>query len=238
MNIYVNGESIFGSKFGGGECHVNVNTPITERTKITAYLRNSDDIMLLLLTVDAIKRINHETKINLFIPYFPYARQDRVCQPGEPLSVSVMAGIINSLGCDHVVIVDPHSDVCSALIDRCRIISQRDIAQYYMPTIHENEEKICLVSPDSGAEKKTREISECFGLPVIFCTKERDLKSGKINGVRVPEFSNGQVFIVVDDICDGGRTFVALAEALKEKGAGDLYLYVTQGIFSLDRLFL
>lgn len=233
MIIYVNGVEIFGFKFGGGECHVSVDMAITEVTKITAYLRNSDDIMLLLLTVDAVKRINHKTKIDLFIPYFPYARQDRVCLPGEPLSVSVMAGIINSLNCNEVVIADPHSDVTPALINNCKIVTQSETLENskVMNKLIVGE-GLTLVSPDAGAEKKIVDIANRFDLFAIFCTKNRNLETGEIVGVTVPELNGAKDFIIIDDICDGGRTFIALAEALKEKGAGDLYLYVTHGIFS------
>ena len=124
MPILVNQKSVGFFKFSGGECHVKISDlEITERTNILANLNNSDDVMSLLLIVDAVRRINPSTQVLLTIPYFPYARQDRVCNEGEALSVKVMADLINSLNCAGVTIYDPHSDVTPALLNNCRAIS-------------------------------------------------------------------------------------------------------------------
>lgn len=209
-------------KFSGGEIHVRVlKTP--GPANILATINNSDDIMTLLLLCDALKRMG-KTIETIIIPYFPYARQDRVCNRGEALSVKIMADLINSIGAGQVVIHDPHSDVTPALINNYFVTKLDDLCP---PEILEGKMIIC---PDAGAEKKIRLLKR----PYILCTKDRDTATGEIKRTIVHHHGSldGQNCIIVDDICDGGRTFIEIAKVLKSKNAGTIDLYVTHGIFS------
>jgi ribose-phosphate pyrophosphokinase len=237
MPIIVNNQHIKTSNFPGGECTFKGNELIEavlnagSQIQIIAYLYNSDDIMSLLLIVDAVRRLKQDPKINLQLPYFPYARQDRVCNIGESLSVCVMANIINSLHCERVYLYDPHSDVVGALVNNCDIykldllINSREMDGIY-------GENIVVISPDAGAEKKTREVAKMLKLPFLCATKIRDTLTGDIVSTEIHGDVNGKNVFIFDDICDGGRTFIELAKVLKEKGANDISLYVTHGIFS------
>ncbi len=244
MTIFINNKQLDTLKFYGGECHVKIDVnDIGSITEIYAGLNNSDDIMFLLLAVDAVRRVKVSTLIHLTIPYFPYARQDRVCNEGESLSVKVMADIINNLNCAKVIVYDPHSDVTSALINNCHIVSQADIiASTSISQVILNKE-LALVSPDAGAEKKTRLVAKRLAsteknLDVFCSSKIRNTLTGEIVSTEVHGNVRGKNLLIIDDICDGGRTFIELAKALKECGASDIYLYVTHGIFSkgLDEL--
>jgi|LakMenE01Jun11ns_1017448.scaffolds.fasta_scaffold9654888_1 ribose-phosphate pyrophosphokinase len=237
MSITVNNQLIETFNFSGGECHVKVPLNIGDNVKIFAKLNNSDDIMYLLLTVDAIRRINQETKIYLTIPYFPYARQDRVCNEGEALSVKIMANLINSLHCDEVTIYDPHSDVTPALLNRCKVISLAEIIadSLLVKLIHKNN--LTLLSPDAGAEKKIRAAANKIALhgktvEVLCASKSRDVRTGNITSTQIHGDIKGKNLIILDDICDGGSTFVELAKTLKKLESGDVYLYITHAIFS------
>ena len=91
-------------------------------------IKTGNDLMELLLTKDAVERfVFPGTKINLFLPYIPYARQDRVCVDGEPFSLKVFANLINSCKFNSVTVVDPHSDVVGGVFDNINIISQFDV---------------------------------------------------------------------------------------------------------------
>jgi len=233
MTTIVNNAPIEAFTFNGGECHVSIaGIPISESTRITAYLYSAADIMQLMMVVDAIRRENTETTIDLTIPYFPYGRQDRICNQGEAFSLSVMAKMINSLECNSVTVYDPHSPVTTDLLNNVIVISQAEILASSSLMVDIQEKQLTLVSPDAGAENKTREVAKASGLDVIFCTKTRDATNGRITATNIPEGVAGKPFIIIDDICDGGRTFTELAKALKNAGAGELYLYVTHGIFS------
>lgn len=170
-------------------------------------------------------------EINLFIPYFPAARQDRVMVPGEPLSVKVYADMINAMTLASVTIFDPHSEVTPALLNNCVTISNHEFIKQVIAKIGND---VKLISPDGGALKKIYKVSEFLGgAEVVECSKSRDVKTGKLSGFKVySEDLAGADCLIVDDICDGGGTFIGLAEALKAKNAGKLYLAISHGIFS------
>jgi ribose-phosphate pyrophosphokinase len=170
-------------------------------------------------------------EINLFIPYFPAARQDRVMVQGEPLSVKVYADMINAMTLASVTIFDPHSEVTPALLNNCVTISNHEFIKKVIAKIGND---VKLISPDGGALKKIYKVSEFLGgAEVVECSKSRDVKTGKLSGFKVySEDLAGADCLIVDDICDGGGTFIGLAEALKAKNAGKLYLAISHGIFS------
>src|SRR5690554_1376847 len=117
-------------KFPCGESFVRIDTeklPLSikyDQVSVGMSFRSNDDIINLLLVVDAIKRSPLVYKnLVLAITYFFYGRQDRVCQKGEPHSLKVICQMINSCGFDAVFVFDPHSDVIEALLDKPKIIS-------------------------------------------------------------------------------------------------------------------
>lgn len=238
MTIFLNNQLVESFNFPAGECYVKVNSSIiTDSTNILAYLYNSDSIMRLLLTIDAVRRVNFNTNIKLTIPYFPYARQDRVCNEGESHSVRVMADLINSMNCNEVVIYDPHSDVTPALLNNCKVISLAEIISESIVGKYILSNNLTLISPDAGAEKKVTKLVNMLsrddvGVDVIYASKIRNTLTGDITLSEIHADVNCKNLMIVDDICDGGKTFLELHKILKNKGAGDIYLYVTHGIFS------
>lgn len=221
--------------FPGGEVQVRVHDAKidpTDKLRITALLNNSQSIMELLLLTDALKRIAKGAPIELVCPYFPYARQDRVCAPGEALSARVMAELINAQGYSEVEVWDPHSDVTGALIDRIRIVPPLDFVRR-LELFGGSRQPPVLVAPDAGALKKVAGIAKELGVDWIRADKSRDPRTGKITGTVVYSSAVGdRDFLIVDDICDGGRTFTELAQALRPLTTGKIMLYVTHGIFS------
>lgn len=198
------------------------------------HFRSSEDLIDLALVYDALARMDLYPP--LFMPYFPYARQDRVCNPGEALSVKVIADLIREVNTSQKIeLWDPHSDVVQALFPAGStvIIEQHELAAPFFV----GWEKAVIVAPDAGAAKKARKLADRLNLPFIQAHKTRDVKTGEITGTSVEHWQgvaeNDWKFIIVDDICDGGRTFIELGQALRKLGAtGELHLYVTHGIFS------
>lgn len=218
--------------FSGGEPHIKIKPDfdVSETVTITHRINSFNDFGLLLLAVDALKRMDVKL-INVFIPYFPAARQDRVMISGEPLSVKVYADILNSLKLNKITVFDAHSEVTSALLDNCEVIPNHDFIAQVLKKIGNN---VKLISPDGGALKKIYKVSEYLGgIDVVECSKSRDVKTGKLSGFKVYDDDlQGMNCLIVDDICDGGGTFIGLAEELKKKNAGKLYLAVSHGIFN------
>ncbi len=241
INLFESNESVELKKFSGGECHLKFLTEFSEcdKIRINTRLNSSDDLMNLCLAVDAIRNM-YVNYIEVFIPYIPYARQDRVMVPGEPLSIKVFANIINSLNLNKIIVFDAHSDVSVSLLNNCQNIANYEMVKFFLKQL--NLSDFVLVSPDLGAYKKVDKLAEKIGYKGNIATgiKVRDLSTGKIIKSDVnSDDLNGKACVVVDDICDGGRTFIELASALKLKNAGDLYFIASHGIFSynaLDRL--
>ncbi|MBP4047551.1 ribose-phosphate pyrophosphokinase-like domain-containing protein [Chromobacterium violaceum] len=226
--------------FPGGEVHATAETGAPAAALcIRADLRDAGAIISLLMATDALRRAYPGVPLELCLPYVPYARQDRVANPGEALSAKVFCGLINQQGYSRVRIQDPHSDVVTALLDRVEVEDP-------LPALRRALEAIgpaTLVAPDAGARKRVLKLAQQLGCGAVCADKARDTATGKISGIEVHGALPAGPLLVVDDICDGGGTFVGLAEAIAARQAAEgqsapLYLYVTHGIFSrgLDRL--
>lgn len=229
--------------FSGGEVSVRLNSPLWYKSVLTditikCRIDNSDKLLSVLMTKDAIDRTGFSGNIILDICYIPYGRQDRVCHKGEALSSKVFADIINSAGFSKVITVDAHSDVSTVCIDNCYNKSQSEvISKNFLEMVRKDLELYCgpeLVSPDAGANKKTLQLASKLGLSsVVRADKVRNLRTGAIEQTEVYSSDcEGKSYLIADDICDGGRTFIELAKVLKEKGASKVALLVTHGIFS------
>jgi ribose-phosphate pyrophosphokinase len=227
--------------FNGGE--VNVQVPIEgidfkKPICLVALLKTSDDVMAMLLTVNALRAYDPECTIHARLPYIPYGRQDRVCNKGEAFSIQVMSQLINNCKFSTVIIDDPHSEVTTALLDRVIVRDQTEICKVAIPLVRGalrlNGDAITLVSPDAGSNKKMGSICKEFGFSsFVRADKTRDMRTGNIlETVVYADDLTGQVCVIVDDLCDGGRTFIELAKILKARGAAKVALVVTHGIFS------
>ncbi len=218
--------------FHGGEPHIKIHEAIDaeDEVMITARLKSFNDVGFLCISVDALRRMGVK-KIQAYIPYFPAARQDRVMIPGEPLSVKVYADIINVLSLDQVYVFDAHSEVTPAVLNNCTVIANH---QFIKDVLSDIDEDCLLISPDGGALKKIYKVATYLGgKEVIECSKSRNVATGALSGFKVyADDLQGKSCLIVDDICDGGGTFLGLAEALKAKNAGKIYLAISHGIFS------
>lgn len=228
--------------FSGGEVHVKLDMAafsllnfIGVKVQIHQEIRTSDDFMAVVMAKDALDEIFRfypNTPIELYSLYVPYARQDRYCEQGEAFGVRTFARLLNSLNFSRVVIADPHSEVTPAVINNLQIMPQHEIA-FYMLGWKLRMDNFELVSPDGGALKKIFKLGTQMNLKVHCADKIRDTATGDIirTDISVQDFG-GANLMIVDDICDGGRTFIELAKVLRDRNAGRIELFVTHGIFS------
>lgn len=241
IELILNGQTFKAKSFvfSGGEvqCELPLLGDPTGLT-VVARLQDSDSIIELLLVTEIIKRKFPKANRKLIIPYFPYARQDRVMKPNEAFSLKVFTNLINDLYYDEVITYDTHSTVTDALVDRIRVISQDEIVMQHADLLGYIEKvQPIIIAPDAGAVKKATAIAKICGRPIAFASKVRDINTGEVKIGNLSEntdkvLSNGQ-FLIIDDICDGGATFTLLAAYLKEHYAAEhIALYVTHGIFS------
>lgn len=228
-------------KFPDGCIGININTGSTEpnisRNEIFVSCVFGDDftindnIIALGLTMDALKQYNPSSDFHLLMPYTPYGRQDRACSPGEAFSLRFIGKVINGMGFTTVTVLDPHSGVTDACINNLQTVNQFDI----FSNIYTSFREVYIVAPDQGAVKKCEEFAKRVNAAgVITCSKVREMSTGKILGLKViDDIPESAYLLVLDDICDGGRTFIEVSKAIMEVSEPlVLNLAVTHGLFT------
>lgn len=173
----------------------------------------------------------------LKLPYLPHGRADRVFEEGNPAPLKVFLGCIENCF-DEMFLTDPHSDYYlnwEGEID-FTITHQH---QCFLETVKEVQSGDVLVAPDEGALNKIYKLQQALDYRMIATTvveagKKRDVETGRVLETTLPEEINlkGKTVWIVDDLCDGGGTFIPLALKLKEAGTKQVNLYVTHGIFA------
>ena len=224
--------------FSGGERHVQLGETTASNiseVSIRAKVTDSEQLMDLLLVENALRhKYGQNLKINLELPYLPYARQDRVCAPGQAFSLEVFAKLLKTLRLNRLVTWDCHSQVGIELTGATNIEPVEIIrADNKMMDLMKNPDTV-LICPDKGAVSRCNEIKHGLNLAnIVFCEKKRNPATGQIYKTEVlVDDLTGKCAVISDDICDGGFTFIKIAEQLKEKNVEHIVLFVTHGIFS------
>lgn len=166
-----------------------------------------------------------EVYSTLYIDYLPYARQDKEISNTATFALRPFAKILNSLKFDQVAILDPHSEKSLDLINESSAI----YAIEQLTNAIDKTDCTLFCYPDQGAREK---YSKYYEYKTIYGEKKRDQATGKITDYRLVGDPAGHNVLIVDDICDGGATFIALAELLKSNGAKEVNLFVTHGLFT------
>lgn len=227
---YFHFEEVFNTlRYPAGESHVRVadGFDLAAVTTLEVQTKSFEDLGNL---VTASRVFAHQRLTpQFFLPYFPFARHDRRSDSGDGLELQVALELVRQLD---ITIADPHSDVTGVL---------RHVPQAAVVALFERcgafQDDPVVVIPDQGATKKA--YSWLGKRTVVQASKKRDMRTGALSGFSVAsEDLNGRACIIVDDICDGGGTFLGLATELQQRGAGSLTLAVTHGLFTqgLERL--
>lgn len=225
--IYFNSERVEIKKFPNGESLIHSeNLKLrSDDNEIRVYFENDEDITQLIFLKSHLDELG--IKCNLILPYMPYSRMDRT-EGITIFTLKHLCKLINSLKFENVTIYEPHSDVCTALLDRVKVINMSKIlAEGLLKELNNGKEEIYLVYPDAGAAKRYgKEID--YG-KILTASKERDFKTGFIKKVDINGNMKSKNFkaIIVDDLCSKGGTFMLTASKLKEMGATEIYLVVT-----------
>jgi ribose-phosphate pyrophosphokinase len=231
-------------RFPAGEAHIKVANendgkgPLTEVARV--YGADGNDLFTLAMWADAARRRDALTVLQM--PYLPGARADH--RDFVPFGSEVYARFINSLGVDQVVVFDPHSGVMPGLLNNVIVIESTRLVRKHIvghadrggPQRYDG-----IIAPDQGAVRRAAQVAGATHLPLYKALKHRDPDTGKLSGFTCEPLPDRGRFLVVDDICDGGGTFMGLAEAtgLPRERLG---LYVSHGVFtgrsaSLNRTF-
>lgn len=197
---------------------------------IKSRMNSYEDLFYILSATEALQSMNKQC--SLIVTCFLSQRSDRRFFEGQSFDLKIMSRIINAQNYRNVKLIHPHSDVLPALIDNSEVISSQEYVAWAVVDIERTiNEEVILVSPDAGAYKQVYKYGEVFRRNVVSGNKSRDLLSGDVH-LDINGSVHSRTCLIVDDYCDGGRTFTGLAIKLKELGASKVYLYVTHGLFS------
>jgi ribose-phosphate pyrophosphokinase len=235
------------SKFPDGQQSLNITKPqyitntsaATDIFQIRSRLNSFADLELILCATQALRNKGVKN-IELYVPYFLGGRSDRLfVEGGVNYLKQIITPIINSQEYSNVSVLDPHSDVLEALITNFSKTNNFRLVKFALEKIDNKDgaqSRIALVSPDAGAFKKIYDVAKHFGIEkIITATKVRDMKTGNILHTDVPGIDQHTKikYVIVDDICDGGRTFIEIAKTIHNvRPTAKIYLVVTHGIFS------
>ena len=224
--IKLNGKQIDIKHFPDGTLLMKEEAP--ESVTVITWLYENNEELLALVFLTRHLQSKGVQEIELQLPYIPNARQDRVKAPEDIFTLKYFAEMINSLNFTKVTVLDPHSYVSEALLDRINVQTPKAYVEKVIQKIAGDEgENILLFYPDEGAMKR---YSAMFDRPYVFGMKKRNWTNGQIQGLEVQgqtELVQGSKVLIVDDICSKGGTFYHSAKALKELGAEQIYLYIS-----------
>lgn len=221
--IYVNNIPVGTQHFPDNTILVKQPNLMSQPVYIDWRFEDNEELFTVLCLADHLHQ-NHPD-VALFMPYIPNARQDRTKVPQDVFTLKTFCKLINDANFQHVTVLDPHSHVSEALIDRIKIKSPLPYIRRAIGEIPSKE--LILFYPDEGAMKR---YADMVHRPYAFGIKKRNWSDGKILGLDVAgntEDLAGKDVLIVDDICSRGGTFYFSAQALKNLGVNNIYLYVT-----------
>lgn len=221
------------SKFSEGEIRVKIEQNIRGNDVFIIQPTSpppNDNLMELLVMIDAAKRAS-AGRITAVVPYFAYARQDRKDQPRVPISAKLVANLITVAGADRVLTMDLHAGQIQGFFDiPLDHLFAVNIFVEYIKSVFDTS-NLVIVSPDVGGIKMARAYAKRLGVPLAIVDKRR-ISPEKAEVMNIlGEIKNKDVCIV-DDIIATAGSFVEAVEALKNKGAKDVYGAVTHPVLS------
>lgn len=198
----------------------------------------NDNLMELLIAIDAFKRAS-ASRINVVIPYFGYARQDRKAKGRQPITAKLVADLIQTAGAHRVIIVDLHSSQTMGFfnVPVDNLTTAQTVAEEIVETIIEgklNPKDCILVSPDHGGLTRVHNVAEYTGSAtqgIAVIAKKRP-EPNKAEVEFILGDIKGKTCFVVDDMIDTGGTIIGAAKALKESGAKEVYIIACHGLFN------
>ncbi len=196
---------------------------------IQSTFPNSDNLMELLLMIDAAKRAS-AYKIIAVIPYFGWARQDRKDKPRVSIGAKLIADLLSVAGVDRVITMDLHADQIQGFFDVP--VDHLYASRIFIPYIQSLKLKnLVIASPDVGGTKRAGTYSRHLGAPMVICHKARE-KANVVGEMRIIGDVEGMDVIIVDDMIDTGGTLCKAADLMVENGANSVRAMVTHGVMS------
>ena len=198
-------------------------TPVTEH------------LMEVLVCIDACKRASAR-EINVVMPYYGYARQDRKASAHQPITSKLVADLLTVAGADRVIVCDLHATQIQGFFD----VPIDDLAAgpmlgHYYAEKHFPKDEVVVISPDHGGVVRARRLAEMLDAPIAIIDKRRP-KPNEVEAQNIIGDVDGKICIIIDDIADTCGTLCAAAKILMDHGAKEVYVAVTHGVFSRDAI--
>jgi len=228
------------STFSDGEIQINIEESIRGCDVFVIQSTSSpvnNYIMELLIMIDALKRASART-INIVIPYYGYARQDRKARAREPITAKLVANLLETAGATRVISLDLHAPQIQGFFDIPidHLMGVPILADYFAEK--GLSEDIVIVSPDHGGVTRARKMAERLKAPIAIIDKRRP-KPNVAEVMNIVGNIEGKVAILIDDIIDTAGTITLAANALVENGAKEVYACCTHPVLSgpaIDRI--
>lgn len=227
-------------RFSDGEIQVNIDDSVRGKDVFLIQSTSApvnDNLMELLIMIDAVRRAS-AASVNIVMPYYGYARQDRKTRAREPITAKLVADMIQAAGADRVLSLDLHAPQIQGFFDIPvdNLMGAPLLADYFLS--NHLEEDAVVVSPDHGGVTRARKLAEFLGTSIAIVDKRRP-KANVAEVMNIIGDVKGKRAILIDDMIDTAGTITLAAQALKDAGATEVYACATHAVLSgpaVDRL--
>ena len=221
-------------KFSDGEVSINIDESVRGCEVFVIQSTSSpvnERLMTLLIMIDALKRASVDT-INVVIPYYGYARQDRKARSREPITAKLVANLLEVAGANRVIALDLHALQIQGFFDIPvdHLMAVPIISKYFKEKLP-NMEDVVVVSPDHGGVTRARKLADSLNTPIAIIDKRRP-RPNVAEVMNIVGNIEGKTCILIDDIIDTAGTITLAAKALKEKGAKEVYASCSHAVLS------
>ncbi len=220
------------TRFSDGEIQINIEESIRGCDVFVIQSTSApvnEHIMEVLIMIDALRRASAKT-INIVMPYYGYARQDRKARAREPITAKLIANLLETAGADRVITLDLHAPQIQGFFDILidHLMGVPILAEYFKA---KNLEDIVIVSPDHGGVTRTRKMADRLKAPIAIIDKRRP-RPNVAEVMNIVGNIEGKTAILIDDIIDTAGTITLAANALVENGASEVYACCTHPVLS------
>ena len=219
------------TKFADGEFEVSYEESIRGRDLflVQSTFPNSDNLMELLLMIDAAKRASARS-ICAVVPYFGWARQDRKSKPRVSIGAKLVADLLSVAGIDRLMTMDLHADQEQGFFNVP--VDHLYASTVMLPYIQSlNLPNLCIATPDVGGSKRAASYAKYLGCPMVLCNKSRK-KANEVDSMQIIGEVEGMDVILVDDIVDTAGTITKAADLIMAGGANSVRAIASHCIMS------
>lgn len=222
------------NRFSDGEVQINIEESIRGCDVFIIQSTSSpvnENLMELLIMVDAVKRASART-VNVVLPYYGYARQDRKARAREPITAKLVANLLETAGATRAIVLDLHAPQIQGFFDILidHLIAVPILSDYFLEKNIDPSE-IVIVSPDHGGVTRARKMADRLKAPIAIIDKRRP-RPNVAEVMNIVGNVDGKICILIDDIIDTAGTITIAANALVESGAKEVYACCTHPVLS------